>query len=201
MPKPILFISLLLIFSGLYELKAQKGYEKGYVLTKAFDTIPGMVKDRKGPPFAKIYKKIRFKSSSPFVKKYSPKKIHGYVKGDEHFESHWILLNSRLFKMEYISRENIGKKYFLKVREIGFLTYYQWEFLDQESSTIDVVDLFKRRDEDYFVRVTQGIFGLKMNQLSEYFEDCPELLEKINSKELTKPEEIALFYNDWLEVK
>jgi hypothetical protein len=83
----------------------------------------------------------------------------------------------------------------------GFLTYYQWEFLDYDSFVLQWVDLFKRRDEDYFVRVTQGVLGLKKKRLERYFEDCPELMEKIHSKELRLPAEIARFYNDWLEVK
>jgi hypothetical protein len=107
---------------------------------------------------------------------------------------------SRLFKTEYLSRKGLGKQHFMKVREKGFLAYYHWEFMDQESSTIGAIDLFKRRDEDYFIRVTQGLLGLKMNNLENYFEDYPELMEKIRKKELKNPGDIAKFYNDWLEV-
>jgi hypothetical protein len=198
MPKPILFISLLLIFSINSELKAQKGYEPGYIVTKAFDTIPGSIKDRKESPFAKLYPKIRFKNMNSRTRRYSPKQIRGYARGEDTFESQWILRYSSLFKTEYLSRKEVGKRYFLKVRQKGFLTFYQWEFMDQESSTVDAVDLFKRQNEDYFIRVTQGLLGLKMDNLEKYFEDCPELIEKIKTKELRTPLEIARFYNEWL---
>lgn len=197
-----IFLSFFLLFlTGLFHLKAQKGYEPGYVITQSRDTLQGLVKDRKEEPFARIYKKIRFKGKGIFSKKFSPEKILGYKRGEDVFESHWIEVSSRFLRTEYLSRENLGEQHFLKVRERGFLSFYQWEWLDQESNTVDEIDLFKRRDEDYFIRVTQGIFGLKKNLLEKYFEDCPELLEKIHSKELRQPSEIARFYNDWLEVK
>jgi len=199
MPRLFLLLSCFLFFLNFPDLLAQKGYEPGYVVTKTFDTIPGSIKDRKGPPFAKIYKKIRFKGNSLFVKKYSPKQIQGYARGEDIFESQWIQVSSRFFKTDYLSRENQGKKHFLKVKESGYLTYYQWDFMDQESSVVEWIDLFKRRHEDYFVRVIQGILGLKMNQLSDYFEDCPELMEKIRNKELRTPMEITRFYNEWVK--
>ena len=200
MPRTFLTLCLL-IFVGLFQVRAQKAFEPGYVISKSFDTLPGLVKDRKEGTFAKLYKKIRFKGNGVFTKKYSPKQIKGYARGEELFESQWIEVSSRFLKTEYLSRENFGKRHFLKVRVKGFLSYYQWEWLDQDSFTVDEMDLFKRRDEDFFIRVTQGIFGLKMNALEKYFEDCPELMEKIRTKELRRPGEIAGFYNDWLEVK
>ena len=192
----MLFISLLLIFSITSELKAQKGFEPGYVVTRAFDTIPGSIKDRKEPPFAKLYPKIRFKNMNSRTRRYSPKQIQGYARGEDVFESEWILRNSRLFKTEYLSRKGLGKPHFLKVKEKGFLTYYQWEFMDQESSTVDAVDLFKRENEDYFIRVTQGLLGLRIAALEKYFENSPELLEKIRNRDLRTPLEIARFYNE-----
>jgi hypothetical protein len=190
---------LILSVISFPEVKAQNGFGSGYVIKHDFDTLTGKVKDRRGDPFARLYKKIRFKRNGVFVKKYGPSKIKGYAVGENIFESHWIQVNSILFRTEYLSQENLGKKYFLKVKENGYLTYYQWEFIDQESSIIEAIDLFKREDEDFFIRVTQGIFGLKMKTLEKYFEDCPELMEHIQNGKLKSPKEIAVFYNDWLE--
>jgi hypothetical protein len=192
---------ILLLITGLLHISAQKGYEPGYVITKSFDTLPGLVKDRKEAPFAKIYDKIRFRGNGLFTKKYSPKKIKGYARGEDLFESHWIEVSSRFLRTQYLNRENLGEQHFLKVRQKGFLSYYQWEWLDQDSFIVDEMELFIRRDEDYFIRVTQGLFGLRKNALEKYFEDCPELMEKIHNKELRLPAEIAGFYNDWLDVK
>ena len=199
MSKPILFLSLFLLLSAFSKVKAQKGYEPGYVVTKSLDTLRGLVKDRKEAPFAKIYKKIRFKDSGLFIKKYSPKQLKGYVRGGDQFESHWMLINTRFLKIEYLSRENFGKEQFFKVIESGYLTHYHWEWLDQESSIVERIELFKRKDEDYFIRVTHGLLGLRMNALEIYFKDCPELLENIRNKELRRPREIAVFYNEWLK--
>jgi hypothetical protein len=199
MPRVIHFLSFLLLFFILTEMHAQKGYEPGYVITKSFDTLPGRVKDRKDAPFAQIYKKIRFKSDGPFTKKYNPKQLQGYVRGGDHFESHWILVNTRFLKIEYLSKRNLGREEFFKVVESGYLTYYHWEWLDQESSVVERVELFKRRDEDYFIRVTQGLLGLRMNALEKYFEDSPEIMAKIRNKELRRPQEIAKYYNEWLK--
>lgn len=194
------FLTLcLLLFTGLFQLHAQKGYEPGYVITKSRDTLPGLVKDRKDTPFARIYKKIRFKGDGLLVKKYSPAQLKGYARGEDVFESQWVQISSRFLKTQYRNRENYGKQHFLKVKEKGFLTYYQWEYLDHDAHRVDEIDLFKRRDEDYFIRVTQGLFGLKMNALEQYFEDYPEIMDKIRSKKLRLPGEIAVFYNEWLK--
>ena len=50
-------------------------------------------------------------------------------------------------------------------------------------------------NEGHFIRVTQGLFGLRKNRLREYFGDCPILIEKIETGELRAPLEIAAFYN------
>lgn len=49
------------------------------------------------------------------------------------------------------------------------------------------------------VRATQGIFGLKKKLLSNYFKECPELVEKINNKKMKSVEDVLTFYNTWYE--
>ena len=101
------------------------------------------------------------------------------------------------FQEKYTSIHNSGKKYFLKVIVKGYLTYYQWEFKEQESDYIWSKSLYKRKDDHSLVRVTQGILGLKKKSLAVYFQDCPELVYKIENGELKDPVEIAKFYNKW----
>lgn len=173
----------------------QKHYQSGYIITIKNDTITGSVKDRKPPPFGKLYKKIRFKGNKIIRKKYGAHQIAGYKQGNNQFESFWIDVSQNLFKQNYKSIPNSGQKCFLKVIVKGYLTYYYWEFQDQESGYIDEIDLYKRIDEPSFVRVTQGILGLKKKRLAEYFQDCPGLVYKIESGELKDPVEIANFYN------
>lgn len=192
----IILFSLFLILSSS-SAYSQKDYEEGYIITNKNDTIYGQVKDRKSPPFADLYRKIRFKGNSVFPKKFGPKDILGYKKGDDIYESVWLEVSLKFFRMEYNNIPNKGEKQFMKVIRRGYLSYYQDEFMDSESDYIDTVDLFKRDDEPYFVRVTQGIFGLKKKKLAAYFNDCPALVQKIEREEFKNPIEIADFYNSW----
>ena len=173
----------------------QKHYQSGYIITIKHDTVLGQVKDRKPEPFGKLYKKIRFRSNNNIRKKYGAHQIAGYKQGSNQFESLWIDVSQNIFKANYTSVPNSGEKCFLKVIVKGYLSYYHWEYQDSESGYIDEIDLFKRMDEPSFVRVTQGILGLKKKRLTEYFRDCPELIYKIENGELKDPVEIANFYN------
>ena len=179
----------------------QKDYQSGYIITNKNDTIIGLVKDRKSPPFGKIYKKIRFKNNKILRRKYGPHQISGYKQGENEFESLWIKVFHVFFREKYISIPNSGKKYFLKVVVKGYLTYYHWEYEEPESDYIGEISLYKREHEEYFVKVTQGIFGLKKKKLIPYFQDCPELVYKIENGILKNPVEIAKFYNKWKEYK
>lgn len=185
--------SVLVIFNT--EVSGQKGYESGYIITNSGDTISGIVKDRKPPPFGKIYKKIYFKAERSRKKKYGPHQIKGYKQGNRFFESMWLNVSYDFFKEKYTSSPNVGEQQFLKLIVQGYLSFYQLEFEDQESDYVDAVDLYKRSDEASLVRVTQGIFGLKKKKLATYFQDCPELVRKIETGEMKDPVEIAYFYN------
>jgi hypothetical protein len=59
------------------------------------------------------------------------------------------------------------------------------------------MDLLIKWEDAYFIRSTQGIFGLKKKTLSKYFDDCPELVRQIESKELKKVPEVVNFYNSY----
>ncbi|NOQ92748.1 MAG: hypothetical protein GQ552_08555 [Flavobacteriaceae bacterium] len=106
-------------------------------------------------------------------------------------------ISSHLINEKYTSIPNRGEKEFLKVIEKGYLTYYQREFEYSDSDYIDQISLFKRTDENFLVRVTQGVFGLRKKSLIAYFSDCPELVNKIENNQLKTPIEIARFYNLW----
>ncbi len=187
-----LFLMIPFFFLG------QKDFQSGYVVTKENDTLIGLVRDRKEPPFGKLYKKIIFKKGRK-KKKFGPEEINAYKRGDNHFESLWIQDNTYPFQGKYLSKPNYGSKEFLKVIEKGYLSYYHWEFEDSESDYIDAIGLYKREEEDSFARVSQGIFGLKKKYLAKYFRDYPDLVSKIEYGELKDPVEIVKIYNLWKE--
>jgi hypothetical protein len=123
----------------------------------------------------------------------------GYTRGDTHYQSQWLDLQWNVLKQEYISAPGVGERKFLKVVYKGYLTWYQLEVMDQDSFTVDTVDLFKRQSEPFMVRVTQGVLGLKRKNLEKYFQDYPDLAGRIARAELRDPLEIARVYNAWWE--
>lgn len=179
-----------------FQFFAQKDFQSGYIVTNANDTLNGLVKDRKEPPFGKLYDKVIFKKGRK-KKKYGPNEIIAYSRGDNQFESLWIQDNTYPFQAKYLSSPGYGKKSFLKVIVKGYLSYYHWEFEDSESDYIDVIGLFKREGEDSFARASQGIFGFKKKYLAKYFRDYPALVLKIERGELKDPIEIVRIYNLW----
>lgn len=189
-----IFFLFFLIFQSAC-LFSQEQFQPGFIITNQNDTLFGFVKDRKESPFAKIYKKIRFRDESLFTKRFGPDEIAGYRIGENKYESLWLEVRSKVWETSYWSIPGTGKKEFLKVVVQGYLSYYQLEFTDQESATFESIPLFKREDKDHLIRVTQGIFGIKMNSIRDYFNDCPELIGKVESGELKRPEEIARYYN------
>ena len=188
--------SLILLVCLMFSIstRAQKDYEQGYIITNSKDTLVGFVKDRKQPPFGKLYKKVYFKNKHK-KKKFSPNQIIEYKQGNNEYESVWIDISSHLINEKYTSIPDQGEKEFLKVIERGYLTYYQREFEYADNDYIDQISLFKREDDNYLVRVTQGIFGLKKESLASYFNDCPDLVNKIKNEEIKTPNEIVKFYN------
>jgi len=192
--KLIIFIAL----SLPYFVFAQGDYELGYIITNSNDTIKGFVKDRKTHPFGKLYDKIRFKNSSE-KRKYSPQQILGYKQGNRVFESLWLEISPALIDESYTIDPKSGEKQFLKVDQKGYLTLYQMEITDPDSDYIDQIPLFKKEGENYLIRVTQGMFGLKKRNLQTYFKNCPELMKKVEHQELKTPREIAVFYNTWIK--
>jgi hypothetical protein len=192
--RTIQLLTIILLFSS--SLYGQKDYEEGYVVNMRNDTLYGKIKDSKPGPFAVLYKKIRFKEEGAlFTKRYTAEKIKGYKAGIRVYESIALEMESRLFRTRYLISPSSPKS-FLKVVHSGKLSYYHWEYLDSESKTIDYIPLFHIDGRDEMVRVTQGILGLKREALSEYFNDCPTLVQKIQKREIRTPEEVIDLYGN-----
>ena len=195
MPKPFTILLLSFLLESTIG-NGQKSFIDGYIITKQQDTIHGTIKDRSNGYNTRLYKKIRFRSAmSPFTKRLSPYEIKGYCKETVCFESHWVERRQNFLKTEFVNTPGSGKKVFLKVIVKGKLTLYHWEFVDDMSDTPDFVELFKRANDDYFVRASQGVLGLKKKLLSNYLQDRPDIVEKINNGDIKTAREIAEAYN------
>ena len=192
-----ILIILVLLFINIPSSFSQKHkYAEGYLITSKNDTIRGDLADRKITPYrTKLYKKIRLKTDYFIPKKYNVYQVKKYCIEGQCYESIWLEQDRILFKEINIIQAQRGRKQFYKIVIEGYLTHYQLEF-SSGNNDLNYIDYFKRKDDDYMVRVTQGIFGLKKKRLAEYFKDCPELVQKIEFKELKRPFEIAQFYNN-----
>ena len=98
---------------------------------------------------------------------------------------------------DYNSRPDQGEKIFLKVLVRGPVSCYFHEYVDYDSGYRDGFALFKREQDDYFERATQGIFGLKKKRLIRYFSDCQSLVDRIEMDLLETPLEVVKFSNAW----
>lgn len=194
--KYFVFVALF-FWSGF--IFGQKSYDPGYIVTNKSDTIFGFVNDRKTGPFEKLYKKIRFKERKKqiYAKKYSANKILGYKQAARIYESLWIDESSNFFDKNYYSVPGMGAKKFLKVNVSGFVSYYELEYEDPESGYINSINLYKKQGDSNLMQISQGIFGLKKKNLAKFFSDCPELVKKIENKEIKSAFEIAEFYNNF----
>lgn len=192
--KRILYLLLLLFL--FQPVQAQKkGYSAGYIINREGDTLKGWVKDRSTGPFEDLYGKIRFRPEQAwFKKKFGPDEILGYGYGDKSFESVPIREESAFFKFRYYVDEAYGSVFLKVISRNDPLTYYHWEYIDGESNYVDHVPLFHKNYSPEMVRVTQGVLGLKRNRLMEYFQDCPLLVQAIETRELKEIMEVYSFY-------
>ncbi len=189
-----LFITFFLISLQIY---SNNGFEDGYIITNANDTLYGQIKDRKVGTFSKLYIKIIFKNKKGRKKKYDAKSIIAYKRGVDEFVSLWFLENPYFFDLRATSSAGKGKKLFFKHIMKGHLNYFYHEYVE-ENGIIDHRGYFKKEDEAEMIFVRTGLFGLNKKQLNSYFKDCPSLQNKIMSKTFTKPYEIVNYYNNWV---
>lgn len=191
------FITIIIVLFMSRKGYSQNEYINGYIISQENDTIQGLIKDRKPEPFAKIYKKIKFKSKKSRRWRYGPSDIQGYKIGQDEFVSMWFSESAEYFKYKTESNPGKGEKHFFKVKAKGYLSYYHLEYIDE--SGLNNRGFFKRENEEAMVSVRTGLFGLNKKRLKTYFNDCPTLQNKIQDKIIADPYEIVNFYNECYE--
>jgi len=191
--RQLLFILFLCMITSVHAQK--KGYSWGYVIYPDGDTLEGWVKDRSSGTFLDLYPQIRFKpGDAPFKRKYSPDEILAYSFNAQIYESVPLREETSFFKFNYYVNEGNDRVFLKVVSRNQDITYYHWEYLDDDSNYLDYIPLFYRNGSDEMVRVTQGILGLKRNKLIRYFYDCPDLVHAIQTKALNEIYEVYDFY-------
>lgn len=189
---------LILLTCMITSVHAQKkGYSWGFVIDPEGDTLEGWVKDRSSGTFMDLYQQIHFKPENALIKrKYSPDEILAYGFNAQIYESVPLREETSFFKFNYYVNEGNDRAFLKVIARNMDLTYYHWEYVDDESNYLDYIPLFYRRGSNEMVRVSQGILGLKRNKLIRYFHDCPDLVHAIQTKELNEVYEVYDFYLD-----
>ncbi len=197
MPQALLLTLLFaLLIGNPFKMNAQKrGYEPGYIITQEGDTIHGQVKDRSPEPFVELYPRIRFRPAGKSSRqKYSPDEIRGYGAGEREYISISLREDAAFFRFRYYIDPGVEKVFLRVIRRDAPLSYYHREFVYDDNNFLDYYPLIHREGEREMVQVTQGILGLKRQQLTEYFSDCEVLVNALKTKELKDPEAVYNLY-------
>ena len=175
----------------------KKGYTQGYIINSEGKTIEGWVKDRSSGTFIELYTRIRFKADTKgYKKRYGANEIQGYGYNNQHFESMPLMEESQFFNFRYYLDDSYDRIFLKVITWTDDLTYYHWEYVDDESNYLDYTPLFHRPGSSEMVRVTQGILGLKRKKLAEYFRDCPTLVQALEQKQLSQIDQVFTFYTE-----
>ncbi|MEM0996362.1 MAG: hypothetical protein AAGN35_04755 [Bacteroidota bacterium] len=188
-----LVILLPLLVSG------QSDWRAGYVVNLSGDTLRGQVRDRDTGPFGGLYNKVILKGekgSSVRRKRFPPRKMRAYRWGDADFivlptVTESVLLTTR----RRVDPERGVPEVFQIVVEGPLCLYYD-EFTDEDNSDIRAIPYFKRAGNPALVRATQGLFGLKVKRLSEFFADRPDLVRKLQAGTLKTPMDVVRAYGE-----
>ena len=191
------YLIIILFSCAITSSHAQKkDFFRGYIISPEGDTLEGWVKDRSSGTFMKLYTRIQFKPDKGGKRKYGPGDILAYSASGQLFESVPVVEASEFFKFTYPVSEGNDAVFLKVIAREADLTYYHWEYLDEDSNYLDYIPLFYRDGFYEMVRVTQGVLGLKRNKLASYFSDCPDLVNYILAKQLNNTYEVFDFYLD-----
>ena len=184
-------ISIIVIFilcSGC----SQRDFLQGYVVLNSGDTLGGLVKDRKEGFSPRLLNPIIFKGEKR-RKKFGPDAIQAYHRGGFDFHSIPFSQGNDLLGL---SRISIGQHQFLKVYISDYLSLYESEWKDGNSSNFSGTYYLKREDEVQFTVVSLLGFRKKM---AGYFDDASEISSSIVEKDYKFRDlfELVSDYNQW----
>lgn len=182
-------------------LIAQKSNSTDYLVLISGDTLYGEVKHINRNGFnPEYYKKIRLRNNEGKRKKYRREAVLAFRVNSESYEAFWLSQSTQgivFLNPRYDINSRNGERYFLKVVSKGNLSHFELEWTEQGDSAISSMDLLKKEEDPFFIRATQGIFGLKRKVLLDYFLNCPDLIEQIERKQLNEVRQIVRYYNSY----
>jgi hypothetical protein len=166
-----------------------------YIVNLKGDTLRGTVKDRKTGFRVEQLKTIRYKGEGYLLpKRFKPQQIQGYSAQGRNYESFRVnrkgLLGERLVILD--GKSNI----FLRCSYADSRIKLLYHDYSDEDGVIESVPYFLLSGRTEIVRATQGLLGLKRNLLSTYFNQHPELVRRINDKQVNTVLEIVSFFRE-----
>jgi hypothetical protein len=196
---PIYILLYLLISTTTY---GQLNQSSDFLVLTSRDTLFGAFEHINTEAISpRFYKKIRYTAPDGKRHRIKRKNVMAFRANGEYYERFFLIQSTQfpdkivLVNPRYDINSVNGTPYFLKLVEKGRLSHYLLEWWDQEDSTPMSMDLLKKEQDSFFIRATQGVFGLKRKVLSEYFATCPELNDLIQQKQLNDVSGIVDFYN------
>ncbi|WP_047415704.1 hypothetical protein [Cellulophaga sp. Hel_I_12] len=198
MLKTLLISGLLYLFFLPYETFCQEKQSGDYIVNIEGDTLFGKVQHlNKKNVNPKYYKKIRWTNQQGQRRKFNRKDVLAFSVDHQIFEGFWLKPSSQngLFgTFTYTIDPKKKERYFLKTLHRGSLNHYELGWWEQGESLFLTLELFKKKEDMFLIRVDQGVLGLKRKSLIHYFQECPQLVEKIKNKVLKNSSEIVSFY-------
>lgn len=194
-----LYIVFIILFSQA-ALFGQNHDTSDYLVIKTGDTLHGALKYmNESGATPRLYKKFRLTDSSGKKKKIKTEDISSFRVNGIYYEGFWLSQSSekiQLVNPKYSIDSKNGEKHFLRVVSKGALSHYELEWWEQGDAMRNSMDLLKKENDMFFMRATQGVFGLKKRILKSYFSDCPALAGKIDNKEIKDVRGIVNFYDN-----
>lgn len=196
----ILFFFTALLFTQTF-LVAQNSNTLDYIVLNNNDTLYGSVKHvNQKSVNPEFYKKIRLTNTNGHKKKYKRKDVSAFRVNTINYEGFWLSQSSEkivFINPRYDINSQNGEQYFLRVISKGELSHYHLEWWDYESTGLMWMDLLKKKKDQFFIRATQGFFGLKRKVLINYFLNCQDLKEQIKQKKLKNVQQVVDYYNTY----
>ncbi len=187
---------LSLAFGLLLGACNKKAYLPGYVVTPNLDTLRGRVMDRapldKSP---RLYKEVRFIDENGRRKKFTPTHITSYARDGQVFVSVPFIEAPRFPKISLGGSPTVEQR-FLKVKRSGYLSLYEYEFIDFDGPHYDYIYYIRKEGDDAFVAVP--ILGFR-RAVKKYLSDAIPIVEKVESREYRFRDLFELIddYNTW----
>ncbi|MFS4417883.1 hypothetical protein [Maribacter sp. 2307ULW6-5] len=212
------YVCLLLVAlygSSCKTLKISNDAPLDHIVLVTGDTLYGKMAYFKetftGPEY---HKKVRFRDTTGKKKRFKWEKLKAYRFNGSDYVGFKLTRRKQSFgqgnltEVRYYLNPN-GNTNFIKVKELGPLSHYQFEWIDQGIDNGDAIvgqpswarqDVLKKADDDFFLNAEGSVlFGLPRKSLSHYLSDCPEIQEKLMQKDVKYAFEIVDFYNKHCE--